>query len=319
MAAYYPPFSANPSFIQGHFGKRGNFELVAGNAYGGLVHIWRYNDDATNYPWKNATTFAASVGQVSGVSLIEGNFGSPGNLEVVVNGAGGILSHFYRQSSDLKWYGPNKISPDTKAIGVPSFIQGTWAKKGNFELVTPVASGGLVHFSRDNDRPSDFPWSPPTHFAQSLGAVTSVSLIQSNYGKHLEVIAIVKSKLIFTFRDDSFKWATPIPIETEYNVTGNPALIQSKFGKQGNFELVVPAASGGLFHFWRDNNDGTKPSPWSKATLFAEDQGVFRGVTLIQSNYGDGNLEVVAEKDGLLFEYVRIGGKWLTTNRVAPS
>lgn len=317
MASYYPAFSANPSLIQGHFGKKGNFEVVTGNAYGGLVHIWRNNDD-TSYAWKAPTTFASGIGEVAGVSLIEGNFGSPGNLEVVVNG-GGTLLHFYRETKDLKWNGPtSKVSPDLKAAGVPSFVQGTWAKRGNFELVSPVASGGLVHYSRNNDE-ANYPWSPPAFFGQSLGPFTSVSLIQSNFGKHLEVIAIAKGKLYFTWRDDSFKWAAIIPIETEYTVTGNPALIQSKFGKQGNFELVVPAATGGLYHFWRDNNDGTKPLPWSKAVEFAQSEGVFRGVSLIQSNYGDGNLEVVAEKDGLLLHYVRVGDKWNGPNKVAPS
>lgn len=196
MASYYPAFSANPSLIQGHFGKKGNFELVTGNAYGGLAHIWRNSDD-TSFAWKEATTFASGIGEVAGVSLIEGNFGSPGNLEVVVNG-GGTLLHFYRETKDLKWNGPtSKVSPDLKAAGVPSLVQGTWAKRGNFELASPVASGGLVHYSRDNDE-GNYPWSPPAFFGQNLGPFTSVSLIQSNYGKYLEVIAIAKEKLYFT-------------------------------------------------------------------------------------------------------------------------
>lgn len=316
MAAYYPPFSANPSFIQGSYGNRGNLELVAGNAYGGVVHIWR-NNDYVHYPWINPTIFGAEVGKVSGVSLIEGNFGTPGNLELVIT-AGENLLHYYRQSNDRAWYGPNKISPETKAIGVPSLIQGTWATKGNFELVTPLASGGLAHFARENDGSPSFPWGPRIKFAQSLGSVSSVSLIQSNYGRHLEVVAIAKEKLYFTWRDDSLRWADPIPIEAEYNVTGNPALIQSTSGKQGNFELVVPAASGGLYHFSRDNKDGTKPSSWSNATFFAPEKGIFRKVGLIQSNFG-GNLEVMAEKDGLLYQYVRIDGNWLETNPVVFS
>ena len=314
--AYYPAFSANPSLIQGHYGKKGNFEVVTGNAYGGLVHIWRNNDE-TSLPWKGATTFAGGIGEVGGVSLIEGNFGSPGNLEVVVNGGGNLL-HYYRDNKEFKWSGPTKVSPDLKAAGVPSFVQGTWGTRGNFELVSPVATGGLVHYSRNNDA-SNFPWSGPVFFGKETGSFTSVSLIQSNYGKHLEIIAITKGKLYFTWRDDSFKWAAIDPIETEYTVTGNPALIQSKFGKKGNFELVVPAASGGLYHFWRDNNDGTKPSVWSKAVAFGQNQGVYTGVSLIQSNYGDGNLEVVAEKDGLLFHYYRVGGTWNGPFKVAPA
>lgn len=223
MIAYYPPFAANPSFIQGLYGTNGNFELVAGNAYGGVIHIWQNNDYA-HHPWINPTIFGAEVGKVSGVSLIEGNFGSLGNLELVITADENLL-HYYRQSFDRVWYGPNKIAPKLKAIGVLSLIQGTWAKKGNFELVTLLASGGLAHFACENDCSPEFPWGLRSIFAQSLGAVSSISLIQSNYGKHLEVVAIAKEKLYFTWRDDSLRWADPIPIKVEYNVSGNPALI----------------------------------------------------------------------------------------------
>ena len=318
MTSSYPTFSANPSLIQSHFGKKGNFEVVAGNASGGLVHIWR-NDDDPSLACKGATLFAGGIGEVGGVSLIEGNFGSPGNLEVVVNG-GGTLLHFFRETKDLKWTGPTtKVSPDLNAAGVPSFVQGTYGKQGNFELVSPVATGGLVHYSRNNYE-GNLPWSLPTFFGKDLGSFTSVSLIQSNYGKHLEVAAVANGKLYFTWRDDGLKWTSILPIEQEYTVTGNPALIQSTFGgKKGNFELVVPAASGGLYHFSRDNNDGTKSSLWSTAVGFGQSAGVFTGVSLIQSNFGDGNLKVVAEKDGLLFQFVRVGDIWYGPNSIAPS
>jgi hypothetical protein len=56
--------------------------------------------------------------------------------------------------------------------------------------------------------------------------------------------------------------------------------IQSRFGSQGNFEVVVPSrAVGGLVHFWRNNDD---PSfPWSGPTYFAGGLA-FDGVSLLQ-------------------------------------
>lgn len=48
---------------------------------------------------------------------------------------------------------------------------------------------------------------------------------------------------------------------------------------------------------------------WSKAVSFGQSEGVFKGVSLTQSNYGDENLEVVAEKNGLLFHYFHVAGK----------
>jgi hypothetical protein len=42
-------------------------------------------------------------------------------------------------------------------------------------------------------------------------------------------------------------------------VAGNPVLIQGRFGSPGNFEIVVPAAAGGLAHYWRDNTQASMP------------------------------------------------------------
>jgi hypothetical protein len=48
---------------------------------------------------------------------------------------------------------------------------------GNFELVTPLLSGGIAHFFRDNDDPN-LPWSGPVVFAKDQGLVGAVSLDQ---------------------------------------------------------------------------------------------------------------------------------------------
>ena len=54
--------------------------------------------------------------------------------------------------------------------------------------------------------------------------------------------------LQFFWRDSgpAFNWNGPGQIAT--GLAGNPVLIQSRFGAQGNFELVAPLASGGLAH-----------------------------------------------------------------------
>lgn len=313
MAAENPPFTANPSFIQGPFGKKGNFELVVGRARGELVHMWRDNDDAPNYPWKISTTFG-STDHVLGVSLVQSNIGKPGRLDVIATTRGGTLYEYDRTSSDSPdWWGNiiyPKPAPETKFTGVPSLILGSWPWDN--ELVVPLASGGLVEFYGDNA----VRWSPK-YFAQHIGVVSGVSLIQSNNG-NLEVVAIA-GDLLYHIRRDHLIWTAPFGINTPYKPIGNPALIQSTFGKKVNFELVVPVVSGGLAHFTSDNNDGTKEPIWSFVALFAEDKGIFENVSLIQSNFGDGNLEVVAQKDALLYAYVREGGKWLGPTPVVPS
>jgi hypothetical protein len=277
-------------FIQGKFGTKGNFEtVIPGRAVPGLVHYWRNNDNPS-LPWSGPTRFASSIGNVDGgVTLIQSNFGSPGNLEIVVVVAGKLL-HLWRDSGpSFTWSAPFTIASGVS--GIPGLIQSRFGSKGNFEVVVPVSGGGLVHYWRNNDIPS-LPWSAPTPFGKSLGSVAAVSLIQSNFGSpgNLEVVASASGQVYHFWRDSgpSFAWNGPFILA---GIFGIPSLIQGRFG-QGNFELVVSSASGGLVHYWRDN--GSSSFPWSGPTPF--DLGPqFGAPSLIESNFGDpGNLEVLA-------------------------
>ena len=87
---------------------------------------------------------------------------------------------------------------------------------------------------------------------------------------------------------------------------GNPVLIQSRFGSKGNFELVVPLATGGLAHFWRDND--AAGMPWKGPTIFGGPDK-YDALTMIQSNYGSpGNLEVIARTNDRLVFFWRDSG-----------
>jgi len=99
--------SGNPSLIQGRFGNPGNFELVTPMAGGGLAHFWR--EAAPPWTWHGPTPFGQNAGAVSAATMIESNFGTPGNLEVVVQ-VGGGLSFFWRDSGPaFQWNGPFTI------------------------------------------------------------------------------------------------------------------------------------------------------------------------------------------------------------------
>jgi hypothetical protein len=97
------------SLIQSRFGTQGNFELVVNSASGGLAHYWRNNDDPS-FPWSGPTAFAGQA-RFGIPALIQSNFGSPGNLEVVVGTfdpqTGDELVHFWRDSGPaFQWNGP---------------------------------------------------------------------------------------------------------------------------------------------------------------------------------------------------------------------
>ncbi len=303
----FPAVRGVPAMIQSRFGTQGNFELIAPASDVGLRFCWRNNDDPI-LPWEPPFRFAESIGSVEAVSLIQSNFGSPGNLELIAR-AGDQLNFFWRDSGpDFRWSGPWPLI--SGAAGNPVLIQSRFGSQGNFELVVPAASGGGILFLwRNNDDPS-LPWSQPIRFGESLGTVDEITMIQSNFGSpgNLELIARAGEELYFFWRDSgpAFQWNGPWPLVG--GARGNPVLIQSRFGSQGNFELVVPAASGGgILFLWRNNDD---PSlPWSQPIRFGESLGMVDEITMIQSNFGvPGNLELVARAGEELFFFWRDSG-----------
>jgi hypothetical protein len=229
--------------------------------------------------------------------------------------------------AQFAWHGPTMIIA-TGVTGNPSLVQaipGTYGTMGNYELVTPLASGGMAHFFRNNDDPS-LPWSGPVTFATDQGAVTAVSLIQSNFSTqsvntgvqgpgNLAVVANIGGTLDYFYRDDvAFNWFGPTTIYS--GVSGVPSFVQAvpgTFGTMGNYELVTPLATGGMAHFFRNNDDPNLP--WTLTAFFGTEFGLVDAVALIQSNFstqfvqtgvqGPGNLIVVALIGGDLFYFYR--------------
>ena len=92
-------------------GQRGNFELVAPLAAGGLGHWFRDNDDQA-FPWRAAPVFAQNAGVIDAVMMIESNFGTPGNLEVIAR-TGDRFIFLWRDSiQPLAWHGPFPLVAD---------------------------------------------------------------------------------------------------------------------------------------------------------------------------------------------------------------
>jgi len=292
--------SHSGNFIQSSFGRQGTsswwsrlaaaLPLFPGQRYRG-------------FPWHgpfvffDSTLSSASGGTAgipvspTGVSLLQSNFGEPGNLELIARLSPTIgedrLVSFFRDGTG--WHGPFDMLADGNPIigltGNPAFIQSSFGRKGNFELVVPLG-GRLAHYFRDNDI-AGFPWHGPfVFFDSTLSSAsggtagipvspTAVSLLQSNFGEpgNLELIArlsptIGEDRLVSFFRDGT-GWHGPSDMLADGNpiigLTGNPAFIQSSFGRQGNFELVVPLG-GRLAHYFRDND--VTGFPWHGPFVF---------------------------------------------------
>ncbi|MDT3443891.1 hypothetical protein [Pseudofrankia sp. BMG5.37] len=275
----------NPVLIQSRFGSTGNFEFaIPSSKPRGIVFLWRDND-AAGMPWSAPTTFGQNAERYDALTMIQSNFGSPGNLEMISRNRNN-LNFFWR---DSQWNGPIQIASGADR-GNPVLIQSRFGTKGNFELVYPGNTG--INFMWRNNDAVGMPWSAPTTFGQNMGIVEALTMIQSNFGNpgNLELIARTGDKLNFFWRDS--QWNGPIQIASGAG-GGNPVLIQSRFGTRGNFELVYPAANGGINFMWR-NNDAVG-MPWSAPTTFGQNAGHIIALTMIQSNFGNpGNLELIA-------------------------
>lgn len=310
-------FAANPTFIQRR-GKRGNFELIVANADGSALHnLTRDNDILGVYPWKLTKTFAQDIGIVTGLSVIEGPFNTPPNLELIINKSGRLV-HF---NNDPKgnWSSLNPVT-DAPVIGVPAFYQTTKSgTREDFEVVAPSAQGGLVWLWRNNNGSGPtYPWSKPSFFGQSLGTVTSAAVISNP--QFIELVVTVGAKLHYFWRkiDREAVWNGPSPIRPGDNISPNAALITSTLGpSKSDFVLVVPSPSGGLFSFQRDNNGTT--FPWSTGTPFGTNLGVISGITFIHGDLGtsENNLEGVVIAKGVLYFFTRTPtGPWSSSSSI---
>ena len=274
--------------IQGRHGARGNFEVVVPSSHGGgLVHLWRDNDNGM--AWSGPSCFGGRARYVA-TTLIQSNYGSPGNLEALATDSDGNLDFFWRlDRAPWTWSGPFRIASAVR--GAPSLVQSRHGVKGNFEVVVPHRDGGLAHLWRDND--NAMRWSAPGRFGGAARYV-GASLIQSNYGRpgNLEVVATDEAgNLDFFWRLDRSPWTWSGPFRVATRLRGTPSLIQSRHGRQGNFEVVAPHVDGGLAHLWRDNDNGMR---WSAPARFGGGAR-YAAAAVVQGNYGSpGNLEVVA-------------------------
>lgn len=75
---------------------------------GGLLHSQRDNGIGPPAPWGKVKEFGIGLGVVTGVTVIQGDFGpSSKNLEVIAN-AKGVLQQFHREPGQA-WSGTTAV------------------------------------------------------------------------------------------------------------------------------------------------------------------------------------------------------------------
>jgi hypothetical protein len=221
------PVAGGVALIHSSHGTIGNLEVVASvapAAGGGLAHWWRDND-GNGLPWHGPTIFGS--GTVEAVAMVQSTFGPAGNLELLAR-VGDQLIHYWRDDgASWAWNGPFPIPAASGVVGDHVLLQTTYGTPGTFELVAPLAGGGLGHWTRHNDHPA-LPWTGPVIFGQGIGTVDAVAMIQSTFGQpgNLEIIARVGEQLFHGWRDAGLgAWFGP------FHVAGPAALDPAAAGE----------------------------------------------------------------------------------------
>jgi hypothetical protein len=213
----------------------------------------------------------------------------------------------------------------------------------NFEAA--ILNGDeLWHYWRDNHPGRvawpPFPWKPGKRIC--TGAMHAGAIIQSHFkfGQtgNFEVVVPKKGTNghaeLWHFQHDNqdlgSDWRPIQRITAENDQVLWPAsIIQSDFGEQHNFEVVVPISGpngrGELWHFFHDN---LRPGPWGRAKRVTQEGDVVVGPgSIIQGSRGPdrNNFEVVVPilgPDGKpdLWHYFHdnsnLGSEWVKAKRV---
>jgi len=320
LAAVRPtPTRTSGFFLQRSAGNRGHLDLLvplADAPHGIAHHALDLGAEAPAWRWME--TFGEGLGPVAEVSLIQSNFGDPGNLEAVAR-FGDRLAAIWRGSEPgASW--STAFFFAAGASGAPALIQGTHGQRGNFELVAPLVAGGLGHWYRDNDR-ATLAWHGPTVIGEQLGHFASVALIQSRSGDPgpLELVARLGDRLVFFWRGDDMAWRGPHDVVS--GVAGRPALLQGRAGARGNFELLAPLSAAGVGHWYREDDDPAMP--WRGPHIFATDLGRCDAAALLQaeaSATAPARLEAVVLAGDRAAHLARPGDTWArrATFSIAP-
>ncbi|UEP39795.1 DUF1929 domain-containing protein (plasmid) [Burkholderia ambifaria] len=297
-------------FIQSPYSSSGDFELLVPDNFGMLHTMRRLNDQ--NFKWTTIVNDGSGTANIlrGAAQTYSTNYN---NLEMVVVEKGRIRSYYRGWDTPLEDGSPITVS----AQGFPGFVQSRIGGQLRLDLVVGLENGGMAHYCR-TDSGGDYSWKLLSQFGS--GQVLGVSLIQGNYAgadgnKVLELVTWVDGRLEHWYCLGGSSWARGEVIVPS-GVGGAPALIQSTYGTQGNFEVLVPLAAGGISHYVRYNDSANHP--WAYGATFGTGRYVAAG--LLQAQFGSGNFEAVGLRDtGDVDTFYRQGtGPWAAGYAQSP-
>ncbi len=214
------------------------------------LHHWFFDQAAQ--AWRDGGIFGPP--DAAGIpGFIQGNYGAPGNFEVVVRTSDGRLNHWWRlNGTPWTWYDGGKFAADVAFSG-PTLLQSGYGSRGNFELVCVLRNGQMQHWWRDNDH--GMVWRAGVTFGS--GVASPPCMIEASYGAsdqrrpgNFELCVAVGGRVEHWWRNNAGDGLWRRSAIFGHHVAAVASLLQGSFGF--NLEVIVLRTDRRLQHYWRD-------------------------------------------------------------------
>jgi len=217
---------------------------------GSRLHHWWTGGSGTG-TWNDGGTFGPADCQ--GVpGFVQGDYGAPGNFEIVVLVAGGQLQHVWRDGSFV-WQDGSRFGSDLVLSG-PALVQGTLGDPhGNLECVGVRNDGSMQHFWRDEPTGT---WYAGDVFGVGVGSPPVMIQGQSGMGDetgppgNFELCVAVGGQVEHWWRFNAGDMAWRKSAQFGHDVQAVAGLCEGSWSM--NLEVIVLRTGQQLQHYWRD-------------------------------------------------------------------
>jgi hypothetical protein len=237
--------AASPTLIGTTYNR--NLEIVYATTGGQLHHWWTAGNGGQ--AWNDGGVFGPA-GCKGLVGFVQGDYGAPGNFEVVV-AVGTTLQHVWRDGAG--WHNGPTFGHDI-AFGGASLVQGQQGSPhGNLECVAVHGNGTMQHYWRDEAH--GFAWNEGAVFG--TGITSAPVMIEGQYGMHdelgtgnLELVVAAGGAMQHWWRADTGDLGWRRSATFGHDIVEVTGLCEGSWGM--NLEVVALRTDGQLQHYWRD-------------------------------------------------------------------
>lgn len=225
-----------------------NMEVVY-TTNGGRLHHW-WTGGGGGGPWNDGGVFGPTG--VTGVpGFVQGDYGAPGNFEVVVSVGGGRLQHVWRDGAG--WHNGVLFGSSIARSG-PTLVQGDYGSPhGNLECVAVRTDATMQHFWRNETTGA---WTAGAIFGSRV--VSPPVMIQGQYGMtteagphgNFELCVAVDGRVQHWWRANSGDQGWRQSAVFGHDVAVVAGLCEGSYGM--NLEVIVLRNDQQLQHYWRD-------------------------------------------------------------------